>query len=92
MERLRTVDALHRNGVKTYVMIAPILPEAENLVAVLEGKVDYIIIDRMNYHHADWIYNKYGWNDKNTDDYFTRTGRRIEHECRNLGIHCNSSY
>jgi len=26
-------------------MIAPILPQAENLIGMLAGKVDYIIID-----------------------------------------------
>ena len=54
--------------------------------------VDYIIIDRMNYHHADWIYARYGWNDKNSDDYFKETGRKIANECRKLGIDCRSSY
>jgi DNA repair photolyase len=91
-ERLRTIEALHRNGIKTYVMIAPILPEAENLVKVLSGKVDHIIFDRMNYHHADWVFAKYGWNEKNSDDYFERVGRKITHECRHLGIECKSPY
>jgi DNA repair photolyase len=92
VERLRTIDALHQNGIKTYVMIAPILPEAEDLVRILEGKVDYLIIDRMNYHYADWIYDKYGWNDKNTDDYFSSTGGNIANKCRKLGIDCRSAY
>jgi DNA repair photolyase len=91
-ERLKTIGTIHRNGIRTYVMIAPILPEAENLVDVLAGKVDYILIDRMNYHHADRIYNKLGWNDKNTDDYFSRTSRKIADECRKLGIDCKSTY
>lgn len=91
-ERLKTIDTLHRSGIKTYVMIAPILPEAENLVALLEGKVDYLIIDRMNYHHADWIYEKYGWNDENTDDYFNEIGRKIAQDCRKLGIDCRLTY
>jgi len=92
VERLRTIDILHQNGIRTYVMIAPILPGAEDLVRILEGKVDYLIIDRMNYHHADWVYNKYGWKHMNTDDYFSITGRRIANECRELGIDCRSVY
>ena len=91
VERLKAIDTMHRNGIRTYVMIAPLLPEAENLVPVLEGKVDYVIIDRMNYHHADWIYRKYGWDGKNTDDYFTQIASKIEHECKKLGIDCNST-
>jgi DNA repair photolyase len=92
MERVRTIETLHQNGIKTYVMIAPILPEAEHLVGMLAGKVDYIITDRMNYHHADRIYDKYGSNDKNTDEYFETIGGKIASECRELGIECRSAY
>jgi DNA repair photolyase len=92
MDRLRTIQSLHQNGIKTYVMIAPILPEAEDLVGILAGKVDYIIIDRMNYHHADWIYNKYGWNDKNTEDYFIQVGSKMLKECKKLEVDCRSAY
>ncbi len=90
-ERLRAVDTLHRSGITTYVMIAPILPGAEGLVEVLEGKVDYVMLDRMNYHHADWVYAKHGWRDKNTEDYFKRTGSKIAEEFRRLGIDCRTT-
>jgi len=90
--RLRTIESLHQNGIKTYVMIAPILPEAENLIRILAGRVNYIIIDRMNYHHADWIYHKHGWSDKNTDAYFSTLGNRIAQECKEKGIECRSVY
>jgi hypothetical protein len=91
-ERLEAIESLHQNGIETYVMIAPILPEAENLVRILAGKVDYVIIDRMNYHHADRIYDKYGWNEKNTDVYFHSIGNRIAEECKEKGIECRSVY
>jgi len=92
MERLRTIKSLHQNGIKTYVMIAPILPEAENLIRMIAGKVDYIIIDRMNYHHADRIYNKHGWKEKNTGEYFDHMKSRIANDCAELGIDCRSAY
>jgi len=92
MERLRTIKSLHQNGIKTYVMIAPILPEAENLIRMIAGKVDYIIIDRMNYHHADRIYNKHGWKEKNTGEYFDLMKNRMESDCTELGIDCRSAY
>jgi len=60
-ERIKTLDKLHQEGIKTYAMIAPLLPKAEGLVPKLKGKVDYVIIDKMNYHYADWIYKKYQW-------------------------------
>lgn len=91
-ERLRTIDELHRNGLTTYVMIAPVLPEAEELVGFLEGKVDYVIIDRMNYHYADWIYAKYGWGEKKTDSFFRKTGSMIAAECKKRGIDCRLAY
>ena len=90
--RLRAIESLHQNGIKTYVMIAPILPEAEDLIEILSGKVDYIIVDRMNYHHADMIYNKHGWKEKNTDEYFDLIKSRITNDCAKLGIDCRLAY
>ena len=69
-------------------MIAPLLPGAGLLVKKLEGKVDYLLVDRMNYNHADWVYRKYGLQDKLTDDFFYRTGREITDACRKSGIDC----
>jgi DNA repair photolyase len=92
MERLRSVESLHQNGIKTFVMIAPILPEAENLIRILAGKVDYIIIDRMNYRHADRIYNKHVWREKNTGEYFNLIKNRMAKDCAELGIGCRLAY
>jgi len=91
-ERLSTLDELHRSGIRTYAMIAPILPGAETLAIALEGKVDYIILDRMNYHYADWIYRKYGLEDKLTDDFFQTTGSEIAYACKKSGIACNFTF
>jgi DNA repair photolyase len=88
-ERLRALDELHRAGIKTYAMIAPMLPEAEDLPGYLEGKVDYILVDRMNYNYADWVYKKYGLEDKLSDAYFDRAGVQIVSACQRLGIDCH---
>ena len=77
-ERIRALDELHKAGIRTYAMIAPMLPGAEGLAELLEGKVDYVLIDRMNYHYADWIYRKYGLQDKLTDEFFQRTTRILD--------------
>jgi DNA repair photolyase len=58
-ERIKALKKLHQAGIKTYVMIAPLLPKAENLIPEVKGTGDYIIVDKMNYHYADWIYKKY---------------------------------
>jgi len=87
-ERIRALDEIHRAGIRTYVMIAPILPGAENLAEILTGKVDHIIFDRMNYHYADWVYRKYGLEDKLTDDYFYQTEQTLSSTFTKLGIGC----
>jgi len=58
-ERVETLGKLHSAAIRTFAMIAPLLPKAESLVEQLNGKVDYVLIDKMNYHHADWVYRKF---------------------------------
>jgi DNA repair photolyase len=87
-ERLGTLAELHRSGIKTYAMIAPMLPGAEALADALAGKVDYILVDRMNYQHATWVYKKYGLEDKLTEEFFLSTGHLLASECSKLGIDC----
>jgi len=87
-DRVMALDELHRAGLRTYAMIAPILPGAEDLAEVLAGKVDYVIIDRMNYRYADWVYRKYGLKDKMTDDFFACTSRKLSLAFNQWGIHC----
>jgi len=76
-DRIQALDELHKAGIRTYAMIAPMLPGAEGLAALLTGKVDYVVIDRMNYHYADWLYRKYGLEDYLTDDYLYRTKQAL---------------
>ena len=59
-ERIQALEKLKREGIRTYAMIAPLLPGAEKLPVMLRGKVDYVIIDKMNYHYADGIYKRFG--------------------------------
>jgi DNA repair photolyase len=87
-ERVRALDELHQAGIRTYVMIAPILPQAESLAEILADKVDYVMLDRMNYHYADWVYRKNGLEDYLTDDYFSHTQRVISETFASQGISC----
>jgi len=88
MERIRALEELHRTGVRTYAMIAPMLPGADGLGEILAGKVDFVILDRMNYNYADWVYQKYGLADKMTDDYFERTRYELSSTFSQFGISC----
>jgi DNA repair photolyase len=77
-DRIEALEELHKAGIRTYAMIAPVLPGAEGLAALLKGKIDYVLIDRMNYHYADGVYRKHGLEDKLSDDYFYRIQREFD--------------
>jgi DNA repair photolyase len=70
-ERIETLEKLHSTGIKTFAMIAPVLPQSEGLAAWLSGKVDYALIDRMNYHYADRVYRKHRLEYAMTDNFFS---------------------
>jgi DNA repair photolyase len=76
-DRINALDELHMAGIRTYAMIAPMLPGAEDLAELLKGKVDYTVIDRMNYHYADWVYREHHLENKLTDDFFDQTRRKL---------------
>lgn len=86
--RVRALDELHRAGIRTYVMIAPILPRTEGLADILAGKVDYVMFDRMNYHYADWVYRKYGLEANMTAEYFYQAERTLSSTFAKMGIRC----
>ena len=91
-ERLEALGRLHKAGVRTFAMVAPMLPGAESLAKSLAGSVDYVMIDRMNYNHATWVYRKYGLGGKMSDDYFHEAGHDLASACRQLGIDCRIFY
>ena len=84
--KMKPITAQAQAGIRTYAMIAPLLPGAEALPELLAGKVDYVRLDRMNYHNADWVYRKYGLLDKLSDEYFEATGRQLTAAFSSLGI------
>lgn len=86
--RINALDELHQAGIKTYVMIAPILPGAEDLAELLIGKIDFVILDRMNYHHADWVYRKYHLEEKLSEGYFFQAEEILTSAFKKAGISC----
>lgn len=81
-ERIKALGKLRREGIKTYAMIAPLLPGAESLAPELKGKVDHVIIDKMNYHYADWIYKKYRLEKIKNGDALTNLFRKEKIPCQ----------
>ena len=88
-DRIAALDTLHKAGIRTYAMIAPMLPGTEGLIELLQGKVDYILVDRMNYNDALSIYRQNHLEDKLTEEYFRRTAKELADECATAGIECN---
>jgi len=71
-ERIGTIEKLHDSGLRPRAMIAPLLPGVEGLPSQLRGNVDHVLVDKMNYHYADWVYRKHGLEHAMTTEYFTR--------------------
>jgi DNA repair photolyase len=87
--RVKALDELHRTGIKTFAMIAPMLPGAKGLAALLSGKVDRVFIDRMNYHYSDWVYRKHHLEAAMSDHFFICASQGLASAFEKQGIDCH---
>jgi len=87
-ERIKALEELHLAGIRTYAMIAPMLPGAEELAAGLSGKVDYVLVDRMNYHYGDWVYRKHNLESTMSDGFFASKGEELASDFAKQCIEC----
>jgi len=76
-ERIETLMKLRSAGINTFAMIAPLLPKAEGLAALLRRRTNYVLIDKMNYHYADWVYRKFKLQYAMTDDFFASKKKEL---------------
>lgn len=90
--RIEALKLLHSAKIKTFVMIAPILPGAEGLIDEIKDKVDYVLIDRMNYHYADWAYKKHDMLWAIKDDFFNQKGALLKAGFENSRVDCQMLY
>lgn len=88
-KRINALARLHSEGIRTQVMIAPLLPGAEELAKELKGKVDSVIIDRMNYHYGDWVYRKYKIEWAKKEEFFSKRGEELRMLFENEKIPCH---
>jgi DNA repair photolyase len=86
--RIAALEELHNAGISTFAMIAPVLPRSEGLPALLKGKVDFIRIDRLNYHYADWLYSKLKMEDLKTERFFYEINNELVSACQENHIDC----
>ncbi len=85
-ERIKVLERLHIAGIRTFAMIAPMLPNPGELAILLKGKADYVLIDMMNYHYADRVYKQYELEAMMTEDYFYRISRQLIESLKKHGI------
>jgi len=86
--RLEALGELHTAGVRTFAMIAPLLPGAEGLGEALRGRVDRVLIDRMNYTHAHRIYRRHHLEDKLSPRFFEEATRSLRVAFEEQGVEC----
>ncbi len=81
-ERIEALGKLHSAGIKTQAFVGPLLPgNPERLVAQLEGKVDEVLIDRMNYMDTmRGLYVRQGLAGAATDSFFRKQRDRLAAE------------
>jgi len=87
-ERIAALEDLHLAGIRTFAMIAPMLPGAEELAAQLSGKVHYVLADKMNYRYGDWVYRKHHLEESMSHDFFFSKGEELASAFAEQGIEC----
>jgi DNA repair photolyase len=83
-ERLKALENIHSSGIKTFAFVGPLLPgNPERFIEELEGKVDKILIDRMNYlYSVKGFYRQLGLQREMTDKFFHEHKERLTSELK----------
>jgi len=87
-ERIEALREFKAAGVPTFAFAGPLLPgNPERLAALLDGAVDHVLIDRMNYVPAvKAFYARHGMLDALTDSFFRTQAARLSKALRARGI------
>jgi DNA repair photolyase len=89
-ERLAALEKIHSRGVRTFAFVGPLLPGGpERIISALAGRVDKILVDRMNYlETVIGVYRNFGLTEAATDEFFRRQAERIAREAARRGLPC----
>jgi DNA repair photolyase len=87
-KRIKALGELHQAGIETFAMIAPMLPGAGDLPSLLADNVDHILIDRMNYHYADWVYRKHHLESSLSPEFFFKEAGQITSAFKKQDLNC----
>lgn len=85
-ERLHVLSTLYAEGIPTSAMIAPLLPQSGKLIPLLQDKTNFIMIDKMNYYYAAWVYRKFGLEHAMTNEFFQQKKEEFAKALNQIGI------
>ena len=86
--RVKALETLRKEKISTYAFIGPMLPlDPKPLVAMMDGLVDEVLIDRMNYtNKVKSLYRKTKLDKYLEEDYFHYVGMELKERFENKGI------
>jgi DNA repair photolyase len=89
-ERIAALEKIHSRGIRTFAFVGPLLPGGpKGLISALVGRVDKVLVDRMNYlDTVIGLYRKLGLSESATDHFFREQARRIALEAAKHGLPC----
>ncbi len=92
--RIKALNTLREEEIKTYAFIGPLLPlDPRSLVRMLDGLVDKVLIDRMNYtNKVKAIYHRSKLDKYLEDDYFYLIGNELKERFEEKGISVSMCY
>jgi DNA repair photolyase len=92
--RVKTLETLRKEKIETYVFIGPMLPlDPKELVKMLEGSIDEVLIDRMNYpNKVKAIYRNAKLDPYLEEDYFHYVGMELKEGFEKKGIPVSMCY
>ena len=87
-ERMRALHKIHSLGIKTFAFLGPLLPgNPQRLIQRLQGKVDEVLIDKMNYIRSiRGLYYHLGFQKEMTDSFFRQQKERLICELETRGM------
>jgi len=88
LSRAKALRALRQEKIGTYAFIGPMLPlNPKHLVGLLDGLIDEVLIDRMNYpNKVKAVYRKAKLDQYLEEDYFRLAGTELKERFQKKGI------
>lgn len=79
--RLAALRELHRQAIRTWVFVAPMLPmNPERLAEAIEPHVDFVLVDRLNYRkNVTGIFHENRWDGALSSEYAKQTESKLLH-------------